>query len=259
MRCIKQKTKELDRTVAEEIAIFERHFQEFRRVVTEKGISPGDIYNMDETGFRIGIGGSQWIVTMDWQHPQQSPSDANRDYAISIECVAGDGTVIDPMLIMKGVSHLEKWYSRTSVPDEYLIGTSDSGYTNDMLSIDWIKHFDKCTRSRTTGIWRLLIFDGYDSHCTKPFLDFCEKTTLSPSHYHPIQVSICNLLTLSFFNHSNIITKMLLKQPPDWVALISTSLNFLKQFIQYRPTHSKKAQFNLAGAMQASFHTTQTL
>ena len=62
MRRTKQKTKEIDRSACEELAICERHFRDFKDVVQEKGILPGDIYNMDETGFRIGVGGNKWVI-----------------------------------------------------------------------------------------------------------------------------------------------------------------------------------------------------
>ena len=45
---------------------------------------------------------------MDIRRPHHSPSDTNRDYATSIEAISGDGVVVEPILIMKGVSHLEK-------------------------------------------------------------------------------------------------------------------------------------------------------
>ena len=103
-----QKSKEIDRSASEEIAVYQRHFRDYQRTIQEKGILPDDIYNMDEMGFRIGVGGSQWIITMDITRPHFSPSDTNRDYAMSIEAVSGDGIMIDAMLIMKGVNHLEK-------------------------------------------------------------------------------------------------------------------------------------------------------
>ena len=38
------------------------------------------------------------------------------------------------------------------LPDNYLIGTSDSGYTNDMLSIDWLRYFEFYTRRHFYGV-----------------------------------------------------------------------------------------------------------
>ena len=180
MKRLKQKTKEIDRSASEELRVYRRHFREFKEKIDKKGILPGDIYNMDETGFYIGVGGNQWIITMDIHRLHYSPSDTNRDYATSVEAVSGDGVVIEPMLILKGVNHLEKWYTQTSLPDNYLIGTSDSGYANDMLSIEWIKHFDRYTHNRTLGAWRLLIFDSYSSYLTKEFIDYCNDATIVP-------------------------------------------------------------------------------
>ena len=165
--------------------MYQRHFRDYQHIIQEKGVLPGDIYNMDETGFRIGVSGSQWIITMDITRPHFSLSDTNRDYVMSIEAVSGDGIAINPMLIMKRVNHLKKWYTHTSVPGDYLIKTSDSGYTNDTLSIKWIKYFDRCTRGRTYGAWRLLIFDGYGSHYIKEFIDFCDENKIIPFSLPP--------------------------------------------------------------------------
>ena len=59
MRHIKQKSKEINRNASKELTIYQQHFNDYRREVKEKGILPGDIYNMDKIGFRISIGGSQ--------------------------------------------------------------------------------------------------------------------------------------------------------------------------------------------------------
>ena len=82
--------------------------------------------------------------------------------------------MIPPILILKGVNHLHQWYTNTDIPNQYLIGTSDFGYTNNILSIEWIKHFNFFTAARQQDQYRLLIFDGYDSHLTKEFIDYCD-------------------------------------------------------------------------------------
>ena len=60
----KQKIKEIDHSACKELVIYERHFWDFKKEVDEKGILSGDIYNMDETGFCIKVGGSQWIIIL---------------------------------------------------------------------------------------------------------------------------------------------------------------------------------------------------
>ena len=71
------------------------------------------------------------------------------------------------------------------MPDDYLIGISELGYINDTLFIEWIKHFDHCTRDHTFGAWRLLIFDGYGSHCIKEFIDYCDDNKIVPFSLSP--------------------------------------------------------------------------
>ena len=150
---VRQKPQELERMAADEIPVYKRYFREFKAIVNEKGIPKGDIYNMDEMGFRIGVGGNQWVITMDWKRPQTSPSDTNWDYITSVEVVSADGEVLPPLLIVQGTDHLHQWYTNTSLPDNYLVGTSKSGYSNDTLSIDWLRHFDNWSRWRQQGAW----------------------------------------------------------------------------------------------------------
>ena len=63
---VKQKLKELNQVAANSIEVYKAHFNKFKAVVYKYGIIQGDIYNIDETSFRIGIGGSQWIITIDY-------------------------------------------------------------------------------------------------------------------------------------------------------------------------------------------------
>jgi hypothetical protein len=139
------------------------------------GIVPADAYNMDETGFRIGVGGSQWAVTMNWERKQMSGSETNRDYITSMEAISGDGEVLPPLLIAQGSVHLQKSYTHTSLLDNYAVGLSKSGYAIDTLSLEWLKHFDLHSAKRQVGAWTLLIFDGYGSHCTLEFWEYCDS------------------------------------------------------------------------------------
>jgi hypothetical protein len=61
----KQRNIDSNRKNAHDPESFEDWFRRYKALVDEKGIQPGDIYNFDETGFRIGVGKDQWIVTRD--------------------------------------------------------------------------------------------------------------------------------------------------------------------------------------------------
>ena len=47
-----------------------------------------------------------------------------------------------------------------------------------MLGFQWIQHFEKHTRSHTTGGWRILIMDGHESHNSLQFQDFCKDNNI---------------------------------------------------------------------------------
>ena len=111
---------------------------------------------------------------MDYQKAYLLLLELNRDYITSVETISADGEVLPPLLIIQGICHLQQWYTTTALPDDYLIGTSPSGYLNDTLLIKWLKHFDKWSVKQQRGAYRLLIFDGYGLHLTKEFLDYCD-------------------------------------------------------------------------------------
>ncbi|KAF2179752.1 CENP-B protein, partial [Zopfia rhizophila CBS 207.26] len=157
----------------------------------EKGIQAHDVWNFDETGFRIGCGGKQIIVTFGSRGRERDKtkdakkvtigSETNRDYLTSVEAISASGEVIPPMLILKAKNHLAQWYNHTEIPGDYhLLGVSDSGYNNDELSLDWIEHFNRFSAVSQKGAWRLLLFDGFGEHLTKQFMDYCFEHKIYP-------------------------------------------------------------------------------
>ena len=84
------------------------------------------------------------------------------------------------MIIVSGVLHQERWSTITNIGGDTLITVSDTGYSNDVLCFEWIKHFEQFTTKRQLGKWHLLLLDGYGSHCTKEFLDFCDDHHIIP-------------------------------------------------------------------------------
>jgi len=86
--------------------------------------------------------------------------------------------VLPPMVILQGSSLLKRYFC--DLPDNYLVGTSLSGYTNDELTLAWVKHFEKFSRKHMKGTKRLLLFDGFDLHCTAEFLEVLEDNNITP-------------------------------------------------------------------------------
>ncbi len=63
----------------------------------------------------------------------------DQDQYTVIKSVLAAGNSILPLVIMKGVIILKRWF--TKLPPELnnlLVSTSDSGYSNDMLFFQWL-------------------------------------------------------------------------------------------------------------------------
>jgi hypothetical protein len=118
------------------------------------------------------VGKSQWIVTASRRKRQYLASDNSRDYVTAVEAISAGGAVIDEMLILPGKVHLERFYY--DLQGEVLVGLSDTGYSNDELSFEYMKHFERQSRRSRVGAHRILICDGYKSHFTQELLTFCE-------------------------------------------------------------------------------------
>jgi hypothetical protein len=96
------------------------------------------------------------------------------------------------MVIVSGIIHQERWFTTTNIDDNTLIAVPDNGCLNDVLSLEWLKHFEQFTIQRRHGKWRLLILDGYGSHGVQGFLDYCDhditQFCLLPHTTHLLQL-----------------------------------------------------------------------
>ena len=182
---IRRKPIAAARKNAEDMELLQAHFQRYKELCGQYGIQLADRWNFDETGFRIGMGRDDWIITMDPTRRAYLKNPENRESLSAVECINGVGQDIPPMLIISGVNILAPWFFN-DLADDLFVATSESGNADDWISLQWIKHFDRFSARCQQGVYRLLIMDGYGSHHTKEFLDFCEEkriiTLALPSH-----------------------------------------------------------------------------
>nr|POF13587.1 hypothetical protein CFP56_02610 [Quercus suber] len=171
---VKQKPIELARKEAHDPANIEAWHVALQALIEDQRIRPHEIYNFDETGFQIGIGGTKWILSMDTKRRAWSPSETNRKHVTVVEAVNAARGVIPPMFIASGLIIQERWFEGLTEGDS-LLGVIDSGYINDQLALEWIKHFERCTRSADKPRTRLLICDNYGSHCFFEFLRYAKE------------------------------------------------------------------------------------
>ncbi|OKP10310.1 hypothetical protein PENSUB_4266 [Penicillium subrubescens] len=113
-------------------------FNSYQETTAQYGITADDIWNFDETGFNIGVGQDQWIITREPKRQIFGGFSTNREYATAIEAVSATGSTIAPVVILSAKVLLLRWFE--IVGDER-IAVTDTGYLNNVLalqiSIDW--------------------------------------------------------------------------------------------------------------------------
>lgn len=175
----KQKTLNKDRQASEDVVRVEEYFKKLQKVLLDEGIPPESIWNMDETGFRIGIGKDQLIVTKRKKaHYFGIPE--NRESATAIECVSAGGNYLPAFLILSGQLHMAQWYQLEELHPETAIRLAPNGYSNDVISLEWLQHFEKHSAKSSIGVKRLLILDGHGSHHTRQFIRYCDDHNIIP-------------------------------------------------------------------------------
>jgi hypothetical protein len=155
------------------------HFERLRKVVQDHGIHPDDMWNFDETGYRIGMARGDWVIAIDPMRTVYSKCPNNRELLSAIECINGTGRDIPPFLIVTGTNILAPWFVN-DLHSNIAVTTSETGFNNDWISLQWIKHFEQFSRRGQRGKWRLLIMDGFGSHDTFEFLEYCEFHNIIP-------------------------------------------------------------------------------
>jgi hypothetical protein len=155
-------------------------FDLVRDTIVQKGVDPHDIYNFDETGFAIGVISGGMVVTgAERRNRPKAIQPGNRLWVTAIQCICAEGWAIPPFIIFPGKTHSSAWYEE-NIPNDWVFGVSDKGWTNNELGLAWIKHFDKSTRGRRVGTYRLLLLDGHESHESIEFRDYCEANQIIP-------------------------------------------------------------------------------
>lgn len=174
------------RAKCEDPVIITKWFDLVRNTKAKYGIVDEDIHNFDETGFMMGMISTGSVVTSSERRnrPKQLQQ-GDREWVTVIQGINATGWAIPPFVIFKAQNHLANWYTNET-PRDWAIGVSDNGWTTNELGLEWIKHFDKHTKDRMKGAYRLLIIDGHESHQSVEFDEFCAQnkiiTLCMPAH-----------------------------------------------------------------------------
>ena len=135
----KQTPLAVARKNAHSIESIRAFYQRFRSQCMERGVQEQDIWNFDETGFRIGYGSKHIVILLYKRQELRIPDSENRDHITSVKCINSGGRSIPSFLILKGINILDKWSLKNQIRNGVILSTSPTGYTNNELSLAWIK------------------------------------------------------------------------------------------------------------------------
>jgi hypothetical protein len=73
------------------------------------------VYNFDECGFHPGQGRAWKVISTKERCPDLAEFDYTENIT-TIECIAADGWIMEPLLIFKGAKFMESWYDHLDLP-----------------------------------------------------------------------------------------------------------------------------------------------
>ena len=215
------------------------------------GITDGDFYNFDETGFMMGMICPSMVVTRsDRRGKSKAIQPGNREWATAITCISGDGFNVPPFLLVQGVCHLSNWYTDGGLPDSWAIKPTSNGWTDNETGLDWIKHFDKHTKARTKGAFRMLVLDGHESHQSVEFELYCKEHNIIPLCLPPHSSHITQPLDVGVFS---VLKRAYGQEINTFIRAHTNNITKVEFFLAFYAAYQKSmTQENIAGCFRGA-------
>jgi hypothetical protein len=102
----------------------------------------------------------------------------SREWITVIQAINAEGWAIPPFIIGGGQYHPATWYRESNLPGNWAIATSENGWTDNETGLEWLKHLDRCITKGSKNRYRLLIFDGHESHHSVDFERYCKANKI---------------------------------------------------------------------------------
>src|SRR5436190_11983932 len=142
---------------------------------------------MDEYRHNIGVNQVPHTVRVSSCNVKYRKQGGRQEWVSVVECICADGSVTNPLLILKGEKISTNWLPETIPTQQWWYAASHKGWTNDHIALDWLKRsFEPQTREKAAGAPRVLIFDGHGSHTTTALITYAMQNNIillqSPPH-----------------------------------------------------------------------------
>jgi hypothetical protein len=158
-----------------------RFYELLREELTTNRFTAGTIFNVDETGLSTVPNHLPKVVSMRGKRAVNKVVSGERGLTVTaVCCFSAGGTYVPPALI----------FPRKRLRPELMDGApagslglvSDSGFINQDLFVDYMKHFISHVRPDAASPV-LLILDNHSSHISIPIIELCRS-----SHVHLLSI-----------------------------------------------------------------------
>lgn len=208
-------------------------FDLYLTVKLRYGIVDQDEYNMDEKGVMKGIGDNVKVIIPRSQSTASSIQPGNREWVSIIECIGFNGLVLPPYIIFQGKQLQQAWFPE-ALDEQIAVRCSPNGWTDTEIAVDWIHHFNRHTKARTQGEYRLLILDGHTSHISFEFVQYCEEQKIVALCLPPHSTHLLQPLDVGIFGPLAKAYKSLIQRGSIFGAQRVTNADFMKYYQQAR-------------------------
>lgn len=189
-----QKPMEKARIEAEVYSKLIHWYEVFGNFLKRNKIQSNELYNWDETGFQLGIGTKENVISTR-QNETIGTGEIGQNIT-GIECISADGWVMHPWFLIRGVEQMDDWYDGDDSMNHYkIIKPTTKGWTDDLTAVQWLLDFHHTTKRRVTkGRPRVLVMDNHGSHGTPEFEHICQSYNIIPYWFIPKMTHRCQPL-----------------------------------------------------------------
>ena len=133
-----------------------------------KNIVPEDLWNCDEKGITMGRSNTRTMAIVRRGIRATALTEGSREFCSVLETISAMGVVLPPFIVWQGKSHRESYYNQGGIELEATFAMSPSGYMDDELGLEFMKHFERYSARDSLPHLRprprCLIVDGHSSH-----------------------------------------------------------------------------------------------
>jgi 4-hydroxybenzoate polyprenyltransferase len=154
---------------------------------------------MDESGIMEGLGANGLVVGSSEKHSIQKKQPGSRAWTTFIECISASGKALQPLVIFKGKTVQQQWFSNAlNTYKEWKFTATENAWTSDETALEWLETV--FLPQTTTLEPRLLILDGHGSHETTDFMYSCFQNNVYLLFLPPHTSHVLQPLDLSVFS-----------------------------------------------------------